>query len=105
MIQLTKWELRKYGIKKHFKYGMGQYGICHTISHEEGLVLPGEVYVGGDSHTNTTGAIGAFSARDWTYGYCLCFKYMEKYGLKYLKRICLKLLEKNQIILWQKILF
>lgn len=61
VIQLTKWA-QKYGIKKHFKYGMGQYGICHTISHEEGLVLPGEVYVGGDSHTNTTGAIGAFSA-------------------------------------------
>src|SRR5215210_4879163 len=61
VIQLTRWA-QKYGIKKHFKYGMGQYGICHTISHEEGLVLPGEVYVGGDSHTNTTGAIGAFSA-------------------------------------------
>ena len=61
VIQLTKWA-QKYGIKKHFKYGLGQYGICHTISHEEGLVLPGEVYVGGDSHTNTTGAIGAFSA-------------------------------------------
>jgi len=41
---------------------MGQYGICHTISHEEGLVLPGDVYVGGDSHTNTTGAVGAFTA-------------------------------------------
>ena len=53
---------KQYGINKHFKYGLGQYGICHTISHEEGMVLPGEVYVGGDSHTNTTGAIGAFAA-------------------------------------------
>lgn len=52
---------KRYGIKRHFKYGMGQYGICHTLSHEEGLVLPGEVYVGGDSHTNTTGALGAFA--------------------------------------------
>ena len=52
---------KHYGIKKHFKYGMGQYGICHTLSHEEALVLPGEVYVGGDSHTNTTGALGAFA--------------------------------------------
>ena len=52
---------KNYGIEKHFKYGMGQYGICHTLSHEEGLVLPGEVYVGGDSHTNTTGALGAFA--------------------------------------------
>lgn len=41
---------------------MGQYGICHTLSHEEAMVLPGEVYVGGDSHTNTTGALGAFAA-------------------------------------------
>jgi len=53
--------VEKYGIKKHFKYGLGQYGICHTLSHEEALVLPGEVYVGGDSHTNTTGALGSFA--------------------------------------------
>ncbi len=52
---------KNYGIKKHFKYGMGQYGICHTLSHEEAMVLPGEVYVGGDSHTNTTGALGSFA--------------------------------------------
>ena len=52
---------RRYGITRHFKYGMGQYGICHTLSHEEAMVLPGEVYVGGDSHTNTTGALGAFA--------------------------------------------
>jgi len=52
---------KHYGIEKHFKYGMGQYGICHTLSHEEALVLPGEVYVGGDSHTNTTGALGSFA--------------------------------------------
>jgi len=52
---------KKYEIKNHFKYGLGQYGICHTLSHEEAMVLPGEVYVGGDSHTNTTGALGAFA--------------------------------------------
>lgn len=53
---------KRYGISRHFKYGLGQYGICHTLSHEEAMVLPGEVYVGGDSHTNTTGALGAFAA-------------------------------------------
>ena len=57
---LTNWS-KKYNIRKHFKYGLGQYGICHTLSHEEGLVLPGEIYVGGDSHTNTTGAMGALA--------------------------------------------
>src|SRR5574340_902318 len=54
---------KQFGIKKHFKYGMGQYGICHTLSHEEAMVLPGEVYVGGDSHTNST----------WAYRCCICF--------------------------------
>src|SRR5579875_2480380 len=58
LTQFTK----DYGIRRHFKYGMGQYGICHTLSHKEAMVLPGEVYVGGDSHTNTTGAMGAFAA-------------------------------------------
>lgn len=58
--KLTNWA-KKFGIKKHFKYGLGQYGICHTLSHEEALVLPGEFYVGGDSHTNTTGALGALA--------------------------------------------
>ena len=52
---------KKYGITKHYRYGIGQYGICHTLSHEEALVHPGQVYVGGDSHTNTTGAMGAFA--------------------------------------------
>jgi 3-isopropylmalate/(R)-2-methylmalate dehydratase large subunit len=60
IVKLTKFT-KQYGIQKHFKYGMGQYGICHTLSHEEAMVLPGEVYVGGDSHTNTTGALGAFA--------------------------------------------
>lgn len=60
IVKLTKFT-KQYGIEKHFKYGLGQYGICHTLSHEEAMVLPGEVYVGGDSHTNTTGALGAFA--------------------------------------------
>ena len=60
IVKLTNFT-REFGIEKHFKYGMGQYGVCHSLSHEEALVLPGEVYVGGDSHTNTTGALGAFA--------------------------------------------
>ena len=61
IMTLSRWS-KKYGVTKHFKYGLGQYGICHTLSHEEALVLPGQVYVAGDSHTNTTGALGAFAA-------------------------------------------
>jgi 3-isopropylmalate/(R)-2-methylmalate dehydratase large subunit len=60
IVKLSKFT-KNYGIEKHFKYGMGQYGICHTLSHEEAMVLPGEVYVAGDSHTNTTGTLGAFA--------------------------------------------
>ena len=63
---------RHYGIEKHFKYGMGQYGICHTLSHEEAMVMPGNVYVGGDSHTNTTGALGAFACGPWAYRCGIC---------------------------------
>src|ERR671920_291250 len=33
LIELSDWS-KKFGIKKHFKYGLGQYGICHTLSHE-----------------------------------------------------------------------
>src|SRR5690242_11690671 len=61
IITLSDWT-KRFGVTKHFKYGLGQYGICHTLSHEEALVLPGQVYVAGDSHTNTTGALGAFAA-------------------------------------------
>ena len=52
LVRLSEF-VRSHGITKHYRYGMGQYGICHSLSHEEALVLPGEVYVGGDSHTPT----------------------------------------------------
>ena len=42
-------------------YDVGQAGICHTLMPEQGLILPGEVLVGGDSHTTTAGALGAFA--------------------------------------------
>jgi len=41
-------------------YDVGRAGICHILLHEKGLVLPGDVVVGGDSHTCTYGALGAF---------------------------------------------
>jgi len=39
----------------------GDYGVCHVMVPEKGHVLPGQVIVGGDSHTCTYGALGAFS--------------------------------------------
>ncbi|MDM8000493.1 MAG: 3-isopropylmalate dehydratase large subunit [Dehalococcoidia bacterium] len=43
----------------HFE--VGQMGIEHVILPEKGLVLPGDVVIGADSHTCTYGAVGAFS--------------------------------------------
>ncbi len=39
----------------------GQVGIEHALLPEQGLVLPGDLVVGADSHTCTYGALGAFS--------------------------------------------
>ena len=39
----------------------GDYGVCHVMLPEKGHVVPGQVLVGGDSHTCTYGALGAFS--------------------------------------------
>ena len=44
---------------KHF-YDVGRGGVCHQIMMEN-HVKPGEVIVGGDSHTCTYGAIGSFA--------------------------------------------
>lgn len=46
------------GIKHFFDAGKG--GIEHTLAPEQGLVSPGALIVGGDSHTGTCGAFGAF---------------------------------------------
>ena len=42
-------------------FEVGRMGIEHALLPEKGLVRPGEVVVGADSHTCTYGALGAFS--------------------------------------------
>jgi len=42
-------------------FEIGQMGIEHVLLPEQGLVLPGDVVVGADSHTCTYGALGAFA--------------------------------------------
>lgn len=42
-------------------YDVGNMGIEHVLLPEKGHVLPGDVIIGGDSHTCTYGALGAFS--------------------------------------------
>ena len=42
-------------------FELGQTGIEHVLLPEQGLVLPGDVVIGADSHTCTYGALGAFA--------------------------------------------
>jgi 3-isopropylmalate/(R)-2-methylmalate dehydratase large subunit len=44
----------------HF-FDVGCMGIEHVLLPEQGLVVPGDVVVGADSHTCTYGALGAFA--------------------------------------------
>lgn len=50
---------RKMKIMNYFE--IGQMGIEHALIPEKGLVVPGDVVIGADSHTCTYGALGAFS--------------------------------------------
>ena len=50
---------RKYGINKFFDGG--NCGVEHALLPEKGLVLPGDVIIGADSHTCTYGGLGAFA--------------------------------------------
>ena len=42
-------------------FEVGRVGIEHVLLPEQGLVLPGDVVIGADSHTCTYGALGAFA--------------------------------------------
>ncbi|MGA2546770.1 MAG: 3-isopropylmalate dehydratase large subunit [Rectinemataceae bacterium] len=50
---------RAMGIVNYFE--VGEMGIEHALIPEKGLVLPGDLVIGADSHTCTYGAVGAFS--------------------------------------------
>jgi len=54
---------RRYGISKYWEVGTTpDAGIEHTLLPEQGLIRPGDLIPGGDSHTCTYGAFGAFGA-------------------------------------------
>ncbi len=50
---------KSFGISNYFD--VGDMGIEHALLPEKGLVGPGELVIGADSHTCTYGALGAFS--------------------------------------------
>ncbi|MBI5196575.1 MAG: 3-isopropylmalate dehydratase large subunit [Nitrospirae bacterium] len=50
---------REYGLKLYFE--VGRMGVEHALLPEQGLVVPGDLIIGADSHTCTYGALGAFA--------------------------------------------
>ncbi|MFH1784159.1 MAG: 3-isopropylmalate dehydratase large subunit [bacterium] len=50
---------KKHKIKHYYEIGCG--GVEHALLPEKGIVLPGDLIIGADSHTCTYGALGAFS--------------------------------------------
>jgi 3-isopropylmalate/(R)-2-methylmalate dehydratase large subunit len=59
-VKVTREFARKHRIKHFFE--LGETGIEHVILPEKGLISPGDLVIGADSHTCTYGALGAFSA-------------------------------------------
>ncbi len=54
---------RAQGLAHFYEPGCGEnYGVEHAVLPEDGLVRPGMVIVGGDSHTTSYGALGAFAS-------------------------------------------
>ena len=58
-VKLMRDFAREYGIVNYFE--VGRMGIEHVLLPDEGLVLPGDLVIGADSHTCTYGALCAFS--------------------------------------------
>lgn len=58
-VKFIKEFAREMGIVNFFE--IGQMGVEHALLPEKGLVVPGDVVIGADSHTCTYGALGAFS--------------------------------------------
>ena len=49
----------EFGITNYFE--LGEMGVEHALLPERGLILPGDLVIGADSHTCTHGALGAFA--------------------------------------------
>ncbi|MCR4776381.1 MAG: 3-isopropylmalate dehydratase large subunit [Saccharofermentans sp.] len=52
---------REQEISHFYELGRREMGIEHVILPDNGIVLPGDMVIGADSHTCTYGALGAFS--------------------------------------------
>lgn len=56
-------QIREFAVEQELEnyFEVGEMGIEHALLPEKGLVVPGDVIIGADSHTCTYGALGAFS--------------------------------------------
>lgn len=52
---------REHEITHYYELGRREMGIEHVILPDNGIVLPGDLVIGADSHTCTYGALGSFS--------------------------------------------
>lgn len=50
---------KEFGIENYFE--LGEMGVEHALLPERGLIMPGDLMIGADSHTCTHGALGAFA--------------------------------------------
>lgn len=57
---------------KHY-FEIGRMGIEHALLPEKGIVAPGDLVIGADSHTCTYGALGAFSTGVGSTDLAACF--------------------------------
>jgi len=53
--------MREFAFKHNTRFYEVGSGVCHQLMIESGLVFPGGLVVGSDSHTCTYGAVGAFA--------------------------------------------
>ena len=62
---------QKHQIKNYFE--VGRVGIEHVLLPEKGIVVPGDLVIGADSHTCTYGAMGIFSTGVGSTDIAACF--------------------------------
>ena len=69
--------VREFAIEQDIKYFFdgGDVGVEHALLPEKGIVVPGDVVIGADSHTCTYGALGAFSTGVGSTDFAACMIY------------------------------
>ncbi len=69
--------VREFAIEQDIKYFFdgGEVGVEHALLPEKGIVVPGDVIIGADSHTCTYGALGAFATGVGSTDFAACMIY------------------------------